>query len=243
MNPAVRPTPLPELPESQEWSESSAWEIAERADWIIKKLKQLYPTVRCELDYNKQKPFELLVATRLSAQCTDKRVNRQTRILFERYPDVNALANAETEDIAEIIRPCGLFNAKAKDIICMCKKLILQFDGEVPDNLPDLLSLPGVGRKTANLVLGELYGEPAYVTDTHVIRLSCRLGLSDSAKPALVEANLRAIIPEDESLRFCHRMVRHGRAVCHARSPECDQCELKSGCLYRAKQRGEDASV
>jgi endonuclease-3 len=206
---------------------------SKRAERIIAKLKTLYPVVRCELDYDRDKPYQLLIATRLSAQCTDKRVNQQTKLLFEKYRDVPSLANADMNDVAEIIRPCGLFNAKARDIVCMCKKLILQFEGEIPDNLDDLLSLPGVGRKTANLVLGELFGKPAYVTDTHVLRLSRRLGLTESDKPATVEEDLRRVIPEDESLAFCHRMVRHGRDVCRARSPECAKCELRDWCVHK----------
>jgi endonuclease-3 len=204
-----------------------------RAAWIIGKLKALYPAVRCELDYDRDKPFQLLIATRLSAQCTDKRVNQQTKPLFEKYPDVRSFANARTDDVAEIIHPCGLFNAKAKDIVCMCKKLILQFDGNIPDNLEDLLSLPGVGRKTANLVLGELFGKPAYIADTHVLRLSRRLGLTGSDKPSVVEEDLRRVIPEEESLAFCHRIVRHGREVCHSRQPECERCALRDGCLHK----------
>lgn len=197
----------------------------------IELLKTEYPTVRCELNYNK--PHELLIATRLSAQCTDKRVNMVTPLLFARFPDVESIAEADVKEVAEIIKTCGLFQTKSKDIVQMCKQIRDDFNGKVPDTMEELLTLSGVGRKTANLILGELYGQPAFICDTHVIRLTNRLGLAEGKDAGKVETQLRKIIPPDESLGFCHRLVRHGRLVCNARKPDCEHCCLNEICKNR----------
>lgn len=201
----------------------------ERAKLVISGLQKCYPDVKCALIYNK--PHELLIATRLSAQCTDKRVNLVTPALFERFPDINSFALAEPDDVAEYIHSCGLYKTKAADIVMMCRMLRDDFGGEVPDSVDELVKLPGVGRKTANLIVGDLYGKPAFVCDTHVIRVSGRLGLTDGSKDALkVEKQLRAVVPSDEGLMLCHRMVWHGRLVCSARAPKCSECTLKDIC-------------
>ena len=209
---------------------------------IIDTLKRLYPEPRCMLSFSK--PHELLIAARLSAQCTDKRVNMTTPELFARFPTVESFANADLSEIKRIIKPCGLFNTKAESIKSMCEKLCEVHEGNIPDELDTLLELPGVGRKTANLVLGELYGKPAIVADTHVIRLSNRLGLVDVGKDAFkVEMALRELIPPDESLSFCHRLVLHGRAKCKAHNPSCRDCELNSYCEYPETDSKESSSL
>lgn len=200
---------------------------------IIKLLAQEYPDVKCALVYTE--PHELLIATRLSAQCTDKRVNMVTPELFKRFPSVEAFAAADISEIEDLIRTCGLFKTKAHDIIQMCIMLRDTYNCVVPDTIEDLTTLPGVGRKTANLIVGDLYGQPAYVCDTHVIRLTNRLGLSDNTDAAKVEKQLREIIPPEESLKFCHRLVHHGRSVCSARSPNCEACVLKKICSSKGK--------
>jgi len=177
-----------------------------------------------------QAPHELLIAARLSAQCTDVRVNAITPELFGSFRTVSDFANADITEIESIVKPCGLFHTKAADIKNMCIMLLERFSGEVPSELDSLLLLPGVGRKTANLIVGELYKKPAIVTDTHVIRLSNRLGLVSSENPKKIEQTLREIIPESESMAFCHRLVLHGREVCRARNPKCDKCVLKKLC-------------
>ena len=203
----------------------------ERAKLVINGLHECYPDVKCALIYNK--PHELLIATRLSAQCTDKRVNLVTPALFERFPDINSFASAEPDDVAEYIHSCGLYKTKAADIVMMCRMLRDDYGSEVPDSVDELVKLPGVGRKTANLIVGDLYGKPAFVCDTHVIRVSGRLGLTDGSKDALkVEKQLRAVVPSDEGLMLCHRMVWHGRLVCSARAPKCNECTLKDICKY-----------
>lgn len=201
-----------------------------RAAAIIELLKAEYPKVKCALIY--KKPHELLIATRLSAQCTDKRVNLVTPALFERFPSIDAFAAAEVSEVEEHIKSCGLFHTKAQDIVNMCGMLKDVYGGVVPDSIEELVKLPGVGRKTANLIVGDLYGKPAMVCDTHVIRLTNRLGLSSGKDAAVVEKQLRAIIPADEGLNFCHRLVWHGRGVCSARSPKCNECVLKEYCKY-----------
>jgi len=194
---------------------------------IIEILKREYPEVKCELRFNA--PYELLIATRLSAQCTDKRVNAVTPELFAKFPSLTALAEANTADIEDIIRPCGLFKTKAADIVGIARALLET--GGVSESMDELLKLPGVGRKTANLIRGELFGKPAIVADTHVIRLSNRLGLCDVGKDAVKTENaLKKIVPESESLAFCHRLVLHGRGVCSARRPKCDVCAVSSYC-------------
>lgn len=197
---------------------------------IISLLKNEYPDVKCALVYTK--PHELLIATRLSAQCTDKRVNMVTPAMFERFPTIEAFANAQVSEIEEYIKSCGLYKTKAKDISEMCKILHEKYDDTVPDTIDELTKLPGVGRKTANLICGDLYGKPALVCDTHVIRLTNRLGLTDSKDAAKVEKQLAEVVPPDEGLMLCHRLVWHGRLVCNARKPECERCRLKHICSY-----------
>lgn len=203
----------------------------QKAAEIISLLKLEYPEVKCALIYTE--PHELLIATRLSAQCTDKRVNIVTPDLFKRFPTAEAFANADISEIEEYIKSCGLYKTKAKDISEMCKILHNEYNGVVPDTLEELIKLPGVGRKTANLICGDLYGKPAYVCDTHVIRLTNKLGLADSKDAYSVEKQLMSIIPPDESLNFCHRLVWHGRLVCNARKPECEKCCLNLLCASK----------
>lgn len=199
-----------------------------RALEVIERLKKEYPDVKCALTY--QKPHELLIAVRLSAQCTDKRVNLVTPALFERFPSIEAFADAGVSEVEEYIKSCGLFHTKAQDIVEMCRMLRDIYSGIVPDTIEELVKLPGVGRKTANLIVGDLYGKPAIVCDTHVIRLTNRLGLSEGTDAARVEKQLREIVPPEEGLMFCHRLVWHGRGVCSARSPKCGECVLKEVC-------------
>ncbi len=200
----------------------------QRAAKTIELLKSEYPDVKCALTY--VKPHELLIATRLSAQCTDKRVNLVTPALFERFPTVEAFADAEVSEIEEYIKSCGLYHTKANDISLMCKDLRDRFGGTVPDTIEELVTLPGVGRKTANLIVGDLYGKPALVCDTHVIRLTNLIGLCDSKDAVKVEKQLANLVPPEEGLNLCHRLVWHGRLVCIARRPQCDKCCLKDVC-------------
>lgn len=197
---------------------------------IIQRLKEEYPDVGCTLDYDEA--WKLLVSVRLAAQCTDARVNVVVQDLYAKYPDVEALANAEPEDIEEIVRPCGLGKSKARDISACMRILRDQYGGRVPDDFNALLKLPGVGRKSANLIMGDVFGKPAIVTDTHCIRLTNRMGLVDGIKePKKVEMALWKIIPPEEGSDFCHRLVFHGREVCTARTkPFCDRCCLKDIC-------------
>lgn len=197
---------------------------------IIKRLKNEYPYTQCSLDYDQA--WKLLVSVRLAAQCTDARVNVVVQDLYRKFPDVEALANAHVEEIEEIVRPCGLGKSKAKDISGCMKMIYEEYNGKVPDNMDELLKLPGVGRKSANLIMGDVYGKPAIVTDTHCIRLVNRMGLVNGIKePKKVEMELWKIIPPEESNDFCHRMVDHGRAVCTARTkPYCDKCCLTDIC-------------
>ena len=197
---------------------------------VIERLKKEYPHTTCTLDYSEA--WKLLVSVRLAAQCTDARVNLVVQDLYAKYPDINSLAQASPEEIEEIVRPCGLGKSKARDINACMKMLRDDFDGKVPRDLKTLLKLPGVGRKSANLIMGDVYGQPAIVTDTHCIRLSNRIGLVDGTKdPKKVEMALWEIIPPEESNDFCHRMVDHGREVCTARTrPHCDKCCLADLC-------------
>ena len=198
---------------------------------IIEALKKLYPDAICSLDY--QKDYELLFSVRLAAQCTDARVNLVTPALFERFPTLEAFAAATPEEVGEYVRSCGFWRAKAKDIVGSAQMLLRDFGGRVPDNMDDLLRLPGVGRKTANLILGDVYGKEGYVCDTHCIRITGRLGITDGSKDSLkVEQQLRKVIPPEESNDFCHRMVLHGRALCMARAPQCGDCPLRELCDY-----------
>ena len=204
-----------------------------RAAEVISLLKGEYPEVKCALIYTQ--PHELLIATRLSAQCTDKRVNMVTPALFERFKSIDEFAAAEVSEVEEHIRTCGLFKTKAKDIVEMCVMLRDVYGGKVPDSIEELTKLPGVGRKTANLIVGDLYGKPALVCDTHVIRLTNRLGLADSTDAGIVERQLREIVPAEEGLLLCHRLVHHGRAVCDARAPKCEVCVLRNVCPSKDK--------
>ncbi|WP_304584548.1 endonuclease III [Acutalibacter muris] len=191
-------------------------------------LKEEYPDALCSLDY--EDPLQLLISVRLAAQCTDARVNLVTPALFERFPTLEAFCDGTEEEIGELIHSCGFFRAKARDILGACWKIRDEFGGRVPDNMEDLLSLPGVGRKTANLILGDVYHKPAVVTDTHCIRISGRLGLTKNKAPEKVERDLRAVLPPEESNNFCHRLVLHGRAVCIARKALCEKCCMKEFC-------------
>lgn len=196
---------------------------------IIETLKELYPDALCSLEYDKD--YELLFSVRLSAQCTDARVNMVTPALYERYPTLEAFANADVDEVGQYIHSCGFWRAKAKDIVGAARMLVEQYDGKVPDTMEALLKLPGVGRKTANLVLGDIYGKEGYVCDTHCIRITGRLGITDGSKdPLKVEQQLRKVIPAEESSNFCHRMVLFGREWCMARSPRCVECPLKALC-------------
>ncbi len=202
----------------------------QRALKIIEKLKQEYPQAACSLDYDQA--WKLLVSVRLAAQCTDARVNVVAEKLYEKFPDVNALAEAPVAEIEKLVHPCGLGNSKARDISACMKLLRDQYGGKVPEDFDELLKLPGVGRKSANLIMGDVFGKPAIVTDTHCIRLVNRMGLVDGIKePGKVEKELWKIIPPQEGNDFCHRLVEHGRAVCTARTkPYCDRCCLQELC-------------
>lgn len=202
----------------------------QRALQIIERLKAEYPDSGCSLEYDQA--WKLLVSVRLAAQCTDARVNVVVEKLYEKFPDVNALAEAPVEEIERIVHPCGLGKSKAKDISACMKVLRDEYGGNVPDDFDKLLSLPGVGRKSANLIVGDVFGKPAIVTDTHCIRLVNRFGLVDGIKePGKVEKELWKIIPAEEGNDFCHRLVDHGRAVCTARTkPYCDKCCLQDIC-------------
>ena len=196
---------------------------------IIEKLKELYPEGLCSLEYAKD--YELLFAVRLSAQCTDARVNQVTPALFARFPTLESFAEADPAEVGQYIHSCGFYNSKSKDLVNCAKELLERFDGKVPGTMEELVSLPGVGRKTANLILGDIYKQPAYVCDTHCIRITGRLGLTDGSKdPLQVERQLRQVLPPNESSDFCHRMVLFGRDTCTARSPKCEGCPLKKDC-------------
>ncbi len=202
---------------------------------LIRCLKKEYPGAQCSLDY--EKPWELLFATRLAAQCTDARVNMITPVLYKKYPTLEAIAGADLAELEEIVRPCGFYHTKARDIIACANALIERHGGEVPDTMEALTALPGVGRKTANLVLGDVFKKPAVVVDTHCIRLSNRMGLVDNMKePEKIETALRKILPPEESNDFCHRLVLHGRAVCPAKKPVCENCCVRHVCQFYAGQ-------
>lgn len=200
---------------------------------IIERLKSEYPDATCSLEYDQA--WKLLVEVRLAAQCTDARVNEIVKILYAKFSTVEALANAPVEEIEAIVRPCGLGKSKARDISACMKLIRDKYNSQVPDDFDELLALPGVGRKSANLIMGDVYGKPAIVTDTHCIRLANRMGLVDNIKePKKVEMALWKIIPPEEGSDFCHRLVYHGRAVCTARTkPYCDRCCIKDICKKR----------
>ena len=209
---------------------------SEQVRAIVEELKVLYPDGICSLEY--EKDYELLFSVRLAAQCTDERVNKVTPALFARFPPLEALAQAEIAEVEEYIHSTGFFRAKAKDIVLASQMLLEKFGGKVPGTMDELLELPGVGRKTANLILGDVYHTPGVVVaDTHCIRITGLLGLTDGTKdPAKTEAQLRKVLPPEESNDFCHRMVLHGRAVCIARRPQCARCTLRPWCDHFAKQ-------
>ncbi len=206
---------------------------------IIAELKRLYPDGICSLEYDKD--YELLFSVRLAAQCTDERVNQVTPALFARFPTLEALANADIAEVEQYIHSTGFFRAKARDIVLASQMLLSEYGGKVPATMEDLLKLPGVGRKTANLILGDVYHTPGVVVaDTHCIRITGLLGLTDGTKdPQKVEMQLREVLPPQESNDFCHRMVLHGRAVCIARRPQCPSCTLRPWCDHFAKNGGE----
>ena len=196
---------------------------------IIARLKALYPDAACSLDYRKD--YELLITVRLAAQCTDERVNQISPALFARFPTLQAFAEADVDEVGKYVHSCGFWRAKSRDIVACAQMLLDRFGGVVPDNMEDLLSLPGVGRKTANLILGDIYGKEGYVCDTHCIRITGRLGITDGSKdPVKVEQQLRMTIAPEEASDFCHRMVLHGRALCMARNPKCGDCPLRELC-------------
>lgn len=207
----------------------------QRAVKCVEALKNEYPDAICSLAA--EKDYELLIATRLSAQCTDARVNLVTPALFKKYPTLEAFANAEVSDVEELIHSCGFYRAKAKDIVGMTQIILNDFGGKVPDNIEDLTSLPGVGRKTANLICGDIYGKPAVVADTHLIRITNLLGFVNTKDPYKVELALKKILPPEESNNFCHRCVLHGRAVCVARRPQCDKCCMADFCDFAKSKK------
>ncbi len=201
----------------------------ERALLAVKRLAERYPDAICSLAA--EDAFQLLVATRLSAQCTDARVNLVTPDLFSRFPTAEAMAAATVEDVERYIRSCGLYKTKARDLVAMAKMLCEKFDGQVPSTMEELTSLPGIGRKTANLICGDVYGQAGtVVADTHCIRITNRLGLSEGTDPYRVELQLRKLLPPEESNAFCHRLVLFGRDVCSARAPQCDMCPFSDCC-------------
>lgn len=202
--------------------------LSERVTAIIAALKEAYPDPTCALTYTKD--YELLIAVRLAAQCTDERVNQVTPALFARFPTLDSFAEADVSEVEQYVHSCGFYRHKARDIVLACQMLIQVYDRKVPDSMEELLKIPGVGRKTANLILGDIYHQPAVVCDTHCIRITNKLGLAQGKEPEKVERQLWKILPPEESSDFCHRMVLHGRAVCNARSPKCEICTLAPYC-------------
>lgn len=207
-----------------------------RTEKIIGALTALYPDAVCSLEYAED-PWRLLVAARLSAQCTDERVNIVTKVLFERFPDAPSAAYGDLGEIEEIVRPCGLFRMKAKNIVDMSRIIVEEYGGRVPDTMDGLLSLPGVGRKIANLILGDVFGKGGIVADTHCIRICGRLGYypEDKKDPLLTERVMEGVIPREEQSAFCHRIVMFGREYCTARSPRCGDCPLAGWCLHNKR--------
>ena len=204
--------------------------LKNKAAEVAERLKGYYSS-ECALEYQGE-PWKLLVLARLSAQCTDKRVNIVAKPLFERFPTLEEMADCNIEELEDIVKPCGLYRMKAKEIKASCQMLIEDFDGRVPDDMEELLLLPGVGRKIANLIIGDIYGKPAVVADTHCIRISGRLGFTENGEksPVKVEMALKKYLPEEEQSDFCHRIVQFGREVCTARSPKCEECFLADLC-------------
>lgn len=201
---------------------------SERAEGVMRIFDEIYPQVKCTLDYSN--PLQMLIATQLSAQCTDARVNIVTKDLFKKYKNVYDFANADLEELEQDIKSTGFYKNKAKNIIACCKRLIEEYNGEVPDTMEDLLTLAGTGRKTANLVLGDIFNKPAVVVDTHCIRLSNKIGLTKNTDPVKIEFDLKKLIPPQRQLRLCHQLVNHGRARCVARRPDCENCEIRQYC-------------
>lgn len=207
----------------------------ERADAIRDRLHEIYPQASCTLDID-QSAFHLVVRAVLSAQCTDLRVNEVTKVLFQKYPEPTDFLQAGQEKIAQIIRPCGFFRAKSGYLYEIARMIMEEYEGEVPSTREELMRFPGVGRKVANLIISEIYGQPAIVVDTHCMRVSGRLGLSSGKEPAVIEQELMKILPEDEWAAFGHLMVDHGRAVCTARAPKCETCTLQELCDFGKKR-------
>ena len=201
---------------------------ADNINEMIILLEKAYPDELCALKFNTD--YELLFSARLSAQCTDARVNKITPALFERFPSLKDFAEAEISDVENIIRSCGMYKTKARDIIAAAQMLLIDFGGSVPDTMDELLKLPGVGRKTANLMLGVIFKQPSVVVDTHCIRLTNRIGFVNTKDPVKIETALRKILPPEESTNFCHRLVLHGRAVCNAFKPNCAECCISKFC-------------
>ena len=216
-------------------------EKKKRLSLIVERLKEIYPTAECALHYDGD-PWKLLVMGRLSAQCTDARVNIVCEELFKRFPDAEAMANGDITEIEEIVKPCGLYRMKADNIREASRMLITDFDGRLPDNMDDLLRLPGVGRKIANLLLGDVFGKEAIVCDTHCIRICGRLGMYPEKEkdPTKIEKILRELIDLKEGSDFCHRIVLFGRETCTARAPMCHSCPLSDLCLKRERENGKD---
>lgn len=206
-------------------------EKKDKLNKIIELLEKEYPDAICSLIADN--PFQLLVATRLSAQCTDARVNLITPSLFANFSTPQDFANAKIEQVEELIKSCGLYHSKAKDLVALGKVLVEKFNSQVPDTMEELTSLPGIGRKTANLILGDIFGKPAVVTDTHFIRLCNRMGFVNTKEPRKVENAMRNLLPPEKSNDFCHRSVLHGRAICTARSPKCSICAVKELCAKK----------
>ena len=210
----------------------------ERAALIVEKMKEMYPDALCSLQYSD--PLQLIIAVVLSAQCTDERVNKVTPALFERFPDLDSFCEADAEEIGSYIHSCGFYNSKSKNILALCQTVKTEYGGELPDTIEELVKLPGVGRKTANLICGDVYGKDGYVVDTHMIRISQRMGLctvkqGESNPAQKIEMQLRKLIPESEASDFCHRIVLHGRALCTARKAKCEECALNEVCMKKVK--------
>ncbi len=203
----------------------------QRAEKAVQILKEYYPEAACSLIY--KEPYQLMIAARLSAQCTDARVNIVTKTLFRKYPTLKSFAEASLPELEQDIKPCGFYHMKAKSIIEACQRLQNVYHGILPDTLEELLTLSGIGRKTANLLMGDVYHKPAVVTDTHFIRITGKLGLTKETAPPKVEADLKKLLPPEESSAFCHRIVQFGRDVCRARNPKCSICPLKEICTAK----------
>lgn len=206
---------------------------SERVLKIAEVFDRVYADAECSLEYSRD--YELLIAVMLSAQCTDARVNLVTPALFKKYPTLESFAHADVADVEQCIRSCGFFRSKAKNIVAAANKIISDFGGKLPDTIDELVTLPGVGRKTANLIVGDVFGKPGVVVDTHCIRLSNRMGLTKEQDPVKIEFALKKIIPPDIQSRFCHQLVLHGRAYCTARKPKCADCPVRSVCATGEK--------